>query len=247
METLGSYYLEYLVDNFSFTESAVSVNEGLDNDVNHRNGEGTTDFIDINPEELNTDIDAGLVFGVLAIDDASLSGAFMGDYNLLNISPVDQVGISEYVLERQAPKGLAFETIKIFNAGENDAYSFKDYKIENGTYYYRLREISESGFVAVSRIISLEVNMIEVEKADFVIYPNPAKDIVNLNFNQEVNWTRINVWSATGVLVKTIAKSEDNATQELTVNISDLPMGAYYLEVIDNKEETTRKLINVIR
>ncbi len=70
------------------------------------------------------------------------------------------------------------------------------------------------------------------------IYPNPAKDFINILGADESN---ICIYNDSGILVKKIGKSEVNSP----INISGLSTGIYHVQVII-KDKTYTKIINVL-
>ncbi len=86
------------------------------------------------------------------------------------------------------------------------------------------------------RVSTLDVTEFEEDKTQFVMYPNPAKDIVYLKGNQQNQIEEIKI---VDVLGKTVMKFKDDQIKE-EYNIESLNEGMYFL-VIDNK--ISKKLI----
>lgn len=70
---------------------------------------------------------------------------------------------------------------------------------------------------------------------DFKIYPNPASNILNLEFDGEL--LGIKIYNTSGQWVKSFTANER------TINIKDLNPGVYYIEVIADKGTIQRKFI----
>ena len=71
------------------------------------------------------------------------------------------------------------------------------------------------------------------------IYPNPAHDLVNLEFMTKQAWVKVNLLTAEGRLIR---RMENTATERLMLPL-DQPPGSYFLQVITPLGRTTRPLI----
>lgn len=67
------------------------------------------------------------------------------------------------------------------------------------------------------------------KKSAISVYPNPAKDILNLSTQNKVS--EIKIFNTAGLLVKTVTNVVDNK-----VNVSQLKSGVYIVKVNDNSE-----------
>ncbi|GAB4207286.1 MAG: hypothetical protein Fur0023_17970 [Bacteroidia bacterium] len=73
---------------------------------------------------------------------------------------------------------------------------------------------------------------------EVVIYPNPARETLNLRFNAILN-TEINIMDISGRVVKKTYLNGNN----LNINISDLQSGIYYINIKDNDNNISKKFI----
>jgi len=89
--------------------------------------------------------------------------------------------------------------------------------------YTRLKIVDKDGKVAYSKIIKIS----ETKNSGITISPNPAKNYLSITVNKmDFSNTKSNLINSVGMVVKSfIIKS---GTQ--SINISDLPMGVYYLQ-----------------
>ncbi|SHL08072.1 T9SS type A sorting domain-containing protein [Chryseobacterium polytrichastri] len=81
----------------------------------------------------------------------------------------------------------------------------------------------------------LATNDIKVNQNKVSIYPNPAKDIINISSQQKLD--QIKIYNTSGVLVK----SASDLKNKSAISISDLPAGIYLLQI--NNETQSFKLI----
>lgn len=71
--------------------------------------------------------------------------------------------------------------------------------------------------------------------SDFVIYPNPAKDVVNFKTNEKIS--EVKLFDQLGRLISTIAIDKNK------INVKNLETGVYYLIIKTEKNTYTKKLI----
>jgi hypothetical protein len=74
------------------------------------------------------------------------------------------------------------------------------------------------------------------EVSDLIIYPNPAKENVNVKWNG--NATSLIVLNANGQIINTY---DLNEVTELSLN--NLNTGVYFIKITDNNNSLTQKLI----
>jgi len=128
------------------------------------------------------------------------------------------------------------ETITV-GSGPNDDIGYP------GTPSGRINSIAIDSAYNVSTIVTEFVNVDlttgidELEKKEFKIYPNPTSDNLTLEF-REPNSGKIVVTDALGKRVK---HKRFNSVQKLSINLSDLDNGIYFLRY---KNETVKFIKN---
>jgi hypothetical protein len=76
------------------------------------------------------------------------------------------------------------------------------------------------------------------------VYPNPARDRININIQQENNKPgTINIYNSAGTIVKTIQQTEQGRQVSETIDISKLSAGVYYIEYRTEKFRKTKNFI----
>ena len=97
-----------------------------------------------------------------------------------------------------------------------------------------------NGTLEIDRIIfdnNATLNVEQFSANEISIYPNPAKNVVNISANSEIKMVR--VLDIAGKLVLT-----ENALSNNSINVSNLKTGVYILNVIlANGNQSTKKLI----
>ncbi len=86
--------------------------------------------------------------------------------------------------------------------------------------------------VVVSNINNIDDNIIE-------IYPNPAKQFVNIVIPNSLSVNKITIYNITGVEVFT----NKNNNKNYLINVSELKTGTYFIEIISTEKTITKKLI----
>jgi len=74
---------------------------------------------------------------------------------------------------------------------------------------------------------------------DISVYPNPAKDMITVSFENSKNVGAINIYNMSGSLIKVV---EINGNRN-EIDISELPSGSYIISVDDEKEPLTKQII----
>lgn len=91
--------------------------------------------------------------------------------------------------------------------------------------------------------LTYDLHNIKQKKYDLLVYPNPAKDLVDVHINGKTALKSINVVDMQGRVVR----SFDNIDQKhFQLDVSPLPVGLYYLQVSHNEGVITQ-LLSVIR
>ncbi len=66
---------------------------------------------------------------------------------------------------------------------------------------------------------------------DIILYPNPAREAVNVIFDEKFNVRTIAVYNLIGKLMGPIYKPASNNSAK--IDLSDMPTGIYFLRLMD--------------
>jgi len=116
----------------------------------------------------------------------------------------------------------------------------------NNTYEGRIKiEAVGNIFYTVSKKLTIwdpTASSDKFELADLKVYPNPARDLLNIEFTSEnTGKTKFDIFNLNGRLVKTVnLESTDNHYQ---INIQDLASGAYILIINNGGGSNSHKFI----
>lgn len=186
--------------------------------------------------DLNTGRVATSVGEPLPVELSSFSAAIAGTEVILLWETASELNNLGFDIERK--KGGTEEWIKIgfiYGNGtttKNTRYSFNDHPAQNGTYFYRLKQIDNdgsyeySGYVGVEFALPLEFNLSQN-------YPNPFNPSTTISFAvPEQSKVTLSVYDVTGGLVKEMLnKSCEAGNYDVTFQAGNLPSGTYFYNI----------------
>jgi hypothetical protein len=157
----------------------------------------------------------------------------------LNWRTASEFNCGRYEIERSR-NGISFEKAGIVicaNRASGEAYRFTDLRPGAGTFYYRLRQLDADGraFFSPVRKVVIHGNI------PVVVYPNPARDQINLlNLPPDA---RIRLFDASGRLL--IYRESRQLTESLYTG--QLAAGLYELRIDAAGEDVISRKIQIIR
>ena len=121
-------------------------------------------------------------------------------------------------------------------------YIDSDLPYEAGRVEYRLRQVDMDGTASLSRVVTVERRVDEVELLG--TYPNPARGQITVRYAlPETQSVTIRLYDVLGRKVRTLAQGASSGRQKATVDVSGLPSGSYFLRLrVENGPTKTRKL-----
>ncbi len=183
--------------------------------------------------------------GVLPVELVSFTASFKGNQVQLDWTTASEENNDFFTLERSAD-GINFETIATIQGSgtttEMNTYSFMDENPASGNNYYRLMQTDYNGETSYSHITQVYVSsaVISLEQ----IYPNPATDMIYLAVNsrnyEPVTVTVVNMY---GKVVYQYTQNVSMGINELSVDVSTLSPGVYFLKVANELEELSTRFI----
>jgi len=173
----------------------------------------------------------------LGLNWVSFDGNASGSNTVLNWKTADEKNTNSFVIERSAD-GRNFEQIGSLEAAGNgnNSYDYTDAAAVNGNNYYRLKQIDNDGTFQYSKVITVAIRK---ETARVSIFPNPAKDVLNIKSNTPVS---VAVYNMNGSLV-----AAQDVVNDAAVNISSLPEGCYVYRLTNGNEVIQTGKIQVIK
>ena len=136
--------------------------------------------------------------------------------------------------------GINFTTINTLNAkgSGTNGYSFIDNTPTNGINYYRLESIDKDGSISYSKVVSVQLSLINSQLS---IFPNPAKDRATISFGKLIDKATIAVYDITGKAI--ITQQINNSTSTYQLNTQKLTKGIYIVKVKTGTSSVNGKLV----
>ncbi|WP_155975681.1 T9SS type A sorting domain-containing protein [Daejeonella oryzae] len=152
---------------------------------------------------------------------------------------------NDYFEVEHSRDGISYSTIgKIKGAGNTSVktnYIFLDEKPYQGINYYRLKQFDLQGQYTHSEVIT--ITNINPLKANFSVFPNPARNELNLKIDLISNQPiQLNIYNTSSQKVITRTFTSLNYGEYFKQDITSLNSGVYIVELIDlgNKEFINR-------
>lgn len=93
-----------------------------------------------------------------------------------------------------------------------------------------------------SDITGIQEPFEKLKKSPLVLYPNPAKEQLTIEINNNAGNYKLELFNQTGQMVKSLdCSSNSNSTMNLSVG--DMPPGLYFLKATDGNQTFSRKII----
>lgn len=180
---------------------------------------------------------------------------FTVSYNKPSVNVIwvtaQEINNHHFELERSID-GIHFEKIAeiagAINSSTKKTYSYTDNKFPKfSKLYYRLSEVDLDGIKTISGIRSVVIteNLNQVFVIEKIV-PNPAKNITNLRIaSLEDKVVKIRISDAVGKTVIFTSYNLVRGENRISIDVSRLSQGVYYLEVIDQATgfRSTEKLL----
>ncbi len=204
---------------------------GFDNYIDHDHTTGSGYFAAFNPSD-NGDV------ALLTSPSIDLSNAVAAQLKFWRIRPFDgydpKLEVNIYAngeWNNNLISGLADTTTVwkevIFDLSD---YKYDDVKIQfKGVYDYRvigIDDVSVEGQVGINDINNVSINL----------YPNPTTGVINIENSDN---SLITVFNILGEAVTII----ENAPATTKIDISNQPVGAYFVKVESNNNVITKKVV----
>lgn len=110
------------------------------------------------------------------------------------------------------------------NANFNQTYN-TTLKAQHGFIYFRLKQVDNDGRFTYSKIIKQDCNY-SIDD-DIKVYPNPASDILNIDWNKITGNKNLQIYNSIGQVVYVSNEINDKST----IDIKDLPQGVYLIKL----------------
>ena len=205
--------------------------------------EFTLDMTTTNMEEIN---DLEVAVWVQSYESKEVHNShFLQEYTT-HCYPVQNLSVNDKTISWEAPEQGVPTGYNVFVnddlVAENiteTSYTFKSGKNKNIVEVFAL--YNEKSSVGVSLFIETEkgTGIADVETQSISIYPNPANDRLFIEAESEIN--EVVVYTITGVIVG--QQSTVNRQQTLTIDLSELKSGVYFVKIVTENGEMVKRFI----
>ncbi len=133
------------------------------------------------------------------------------------------------------------ESERIMAAGFSNSllnYQWIDENPEDGMNYYKLVETDLNGYLHIYEVISVKFE----SKSNLKIFPNPTTDFVNIQLG-DYQIKSFTILDSSGRIVKSIPAQNFDPHNLVSINVSDLKTGYYFLRFEQNFYVETFKLV----
>jgi len=194
---------------------------------------------------------AGVVFhttnGGVPVELSSFTATTNGNEVILNWSTATELNNQGFEIQRSR-EGDEFFTVG-FTEGhgtttEQHNYTYSDKLLDNGKYYYRLKQVDFDGSYEYSDIVEVDFaafNSYLLEQN----YPNPFNPTTTISFNvAEKSNVKITILNTIGEEVAVVLNGEKEAGyHQVEFNAANLPSGVYFYQLEAVEFISTKKMI----
>jgi len=166
----------------------------------------------------------------IVITTVSLPSGRVGKEYSEQLSAVSTTPIT-WSIDGNIPSGLSFSSSGLISGIPTEA----------GTFNFTVKAENASGedTKELSITIENEVGIVEILTAQIKIYPNPTSGELKVT-NNELGMRNIQIFDSKGEMQRMESKK---TIGEITLDISDLPSGLYFLKIETEKGMITQKVI----
>jgi len=157
----------------------------------------------------------------------------------LNWSTASEENNNYFVVERSLD-GEVFESVSKHingagNSSEVNHYNHVDLNVPNGVIYYRVKQVDFDGQFEYS-----EIRLVNIfEQRTVVVYPNPARNEVNIQVNG-ANGEQVRITNLAG---QEVAASQVTSHGFVAIDATELPNGIYFVSIQSRWHNEIRKVI----
>jgi hypothetical protein len=183
----------------------------------------------------------------LPVELASFTASTNGNGVTLNWTTATEINNLGFEIQRST-EGVEFFIVGFINGHgtttEQQNYSYTDRNLDNGKYYYRLKQVDFNGTYEYSDVVEVEwraFNSFLLEQN----YPNPFNPTTTIGFGiQNKSNVKITILNAIGEEVALVLNEEkESGFYQVEFNAANLPSGVYFYQLRAGDFIQTKKMI----
>ena len=246
------YYIEVQVpEEYIVTRSNEGNDEVNDSDIDGSNGPNTSQTYLVNPGEVVSSVDIGLVLRSLPVEWLDIRGEAKDGYNLIEWDIASESNVSHYELQYSYGNTLGFQTVGEIESEETNYQGFLNYSLAHpdfkaGDNYYRVKQYDLNGKHSFSDIVAISNKDVRDSNA-IAVYPNPTSGLINVDLDIiHSQVLQMNLYDNLGRLaVKNIVYDEGDLSGKKTYTFDTYEVigGVYTLEVQLDKKVYIQKIV----
>ncbi len=175
----------------------------------------------------------------LPVNVLYFSGKLQANKVVLNWEVDNEINFKAYVVERSV-NAIEYTAIGTVNATGSKAYTYSDdaATIKGRRVYYRLKKVDKDGRFTYSEVFSVHIPL----NIAFNVYPNPAKEVIQLQINSNTNAAvQVVITDMVGkVAINKVFASNNGLVKIATSNLTN---GTYLVRVMIGGEQYLQKVV----
>lgn len=158
---------------------------------------------------------------------------------IIEWTTVSERNLDKFIVERSVD-GVNWEfVLQTAALGDNRSlaeYQGVDVAPYTGQSYYRLKQIDFDGTYSYSSIKSVHIDESAAIRLLTLIYPNPAKSVLNVQFSDELTPTSLVVYDVQGKIM--MSKDIRSGNSDIVpLDISRLAQGSYLIQIFTEEQD----------
>jgi hypothetical protein len=180
--------------------------------------------------------------GTLPVELQNFQAQAQNKTNLLNWQTASEKDNEGFYIQ-QSVEGKNFKTLGFVKGqgttNEKQSYSYTD-DAPLPISYYRLRQVDFDGKESFSKIVSVQAG----EKGQYKIYPNPAKEVVNVQFQAaQEGVVELDLYDSAGKLIQHYNYNAREGENQSVLKVQNIAKGFYTLKIKQGEAVVSERLI----
>jgi hypothetical protein len=183
----------------------------------------------------------------IPVELTSFTATTNGKEVILNWSTATELNNQGFEIQRST-EGKEFFSVGFVNgqgtSTEQQNYSFADKNLDNGNYYYRLKQVDYDGSYEYSDLVEIEWHAF----SSYILeqnFPNPFNPTTTIGFAiQNKSNVKITIVNAIGEEVAVVLNEErEPGFYQVEFNATNLPSGVYFYQLKAGEFVSTKKML----